>query len=135
LEDLRALIRALLGLHGLVRLPPAYCRRPESNRLAKHEFYQRSLAPLVCHLHPDSICLLAALCLESFIVGNYELLELHRESLCKQVDRVLLNPYMVDIRDDFMLLVVEKLVNMEWEEAPPFESVSLDSPLMRLPAG
>lgn len=137
LEDLRTLIRWLLSLHGLCRLPPAYYARAKSDcrdsSTHTSELYRQSLAPLVCNLHPDSICLLSALTLESFIVGNYELLELQREGLCTQVSRLLSDPYMADLKEELLLLVVGKLVNMEWEEAPPFAPVSIDCPLTPIP--
>lgn len=139
LEDLRALIRELLTLHGLCRLPPAHyalsiadCAAVRPDRIKS---YRESLAPLICQLHPDSICLLAALTLEAFIIGHNDLLELHREALCTQIDRLLLVPHMADLNQDLRLFVVDKLVNLEWEEAPPFAAVSIDCPLTPIPSG
>lgn len=141
LEHVRLLIRELLRLHGLCRLPPAWLpRSPAAQGLATdststRERYRQSLAPLVCYLNPDSICLLAALSVESFIVGNHELFELQRSLLCRQIDNLLSDPNMLDIRGEFMRIVVEKLVNMVWEDAPPFSACSIESPLMPIPPG
>lgn len=141
LEQVRHLIRQLLMLHGLCRLPPASQERsPAIQGLPKdpssaHERYRLSLAPLVCHINPDSTCLLAALSIESFIVGNLELFELQQSLLCRQIDSLLSDPNMHDIRDDFLRLVVEKLVNMIWEDMPPFTACSIDSPLTQIPPG
>jgi hypothetical protein len=81
------------------------------------------------------MCLLAALTIESFIVGNHELFELQRSLLCRQIDKLLSDPNMHDIRGEFLRVVVEKLVNMVWEESPPFSACSIDSPLMSIPPG
>jgi hypothetical protein len=141
LETVRLLIRQLLMLHGLCRLPPALLGRTpvaqglSTDHTSAHERYRQSLAPLVCNLNPDSICLLAALSIESFIVGNHDLFELQRSLLCRQIDNLLSDPNMHDIREEFLRLVVEKLVNMVWEDSPPFAACSIDSPLMPIPPG
>lgn len=75
--------------------------------------YQQSLAPLVCFLNPNSICLLALLTLEIFLVENNDLLEVHPSLFCCQLDRLLSDRYMDDIREEIVTLVVEKLVNLE----------------------
>jgi hypothetical protein len=141
LEQIRSLIRELLTLHGLCRLPSAWLENSSTiegfstGSTSTLERYRRSLAPLICYLNPDSICLLAALSIESFIVGNHELFELQRSLLCRQIENLLSDPNMEDIREEFLRIVAEKLVNMVWEEAPPFSACSIDSPLMPIPPG
>ncbi|HUD40583.1 MAG TPA: hypothetical protein VMR06_01140 [Dokdonella sp.] len=141
LEQVRILIRELLRLHGLCRLPTAWSASSpatqdfSSDSTIARERYRRSLAPLACYLNPDSICLLAALSIESFIVGNHELLELQQSLLCRQISSLMSDPNMHDIRDELVSVVVEKLVNMVWDDPPPFSACSLESPLMPIPPG
>lgn len=141
LEPTRCLIRSLLRTHGLCRMPRAgRALAGQAGEIRAHgecsvTRYRQSLAPAVCSLHPDSICLLAALTLESFIIGATDLFDLHRTLLCDQIDRLLSDQNMTDVREDFLTLVAEKLVNMEWGEPLAFTAVSIDCPLVPIPEG
>lgn len=133
LEDIRRLIRNLLDLHGL-------CRRKSSivfenlsiaddvSEIAANEIlYKKSLEPLCNNQNPDSICLISSLAIESFLIGNDVLFEIHREILCRQFSLFMANPVMNDIAEEFNQKVIDKLVNLIWLGIPDFEEVSINT--------
>jgi hypothetical protein len=78
--------------------------------------YQKSLLPLVEAQSAQALSLLAALCIEAYIVDNDVLLEIHQDAACEAFSRLLSHPFMSDVREDFEREVLYKVLGNSWSE-------------------
>ncbi|HEV2679080.1 MAG TPA: hypothetical protein VGV14_01125, partial [Rhodanobacter sp.] len=142
LEWVRAAIQHLIRTLRLCR--PSFDERrlhlaPEDFALLKSQtleeqirVYRESLNPLIQNATADSLSLLATLTVESYIVDNDILFNLHVDATKQVLRELLSHELMADIRATFNRHVTSQILGMNWDEPDLHEPSSLTSPLMKI---
>ena len=94
--------------------------------------YEASLAPLANTPTANSLSLLAALVAESFITDQDVLLELHRHAFNQGVEKLLTDPLMEDIAQEFHDWVALTVLTTAWRLPATYHVSALSEPFVPL---